>query len=51
MLFIILGCVAMVITGKKAHDRGESIMQRNLDWHQKYAEGKEETKNISVLGK
>lgn len=51
MLFIILGCVVMVITGKKAHDRGESIMQRNLDWHQKYAEGKEEAKNISVLGK
>jgi len=51
MFFIILGCIAMVITGKRARDRGETLMQRNLDWHQKYSEGKEDTKNIGVFGK
>lgn len=52
MLLIIVGCVAMVISGKRARDRGETIMQRNLDWHQKYSEGKgEEIKNVGVFGK
>lgn len=51
MLLIILGCIAMVITGKRARDRGETIMQRNLDWHQKYSEGKEDSKSIGVFGK
>lgn len=51
MFFIILGCIAMIITGKRARDRGETIMQRNLDWHQKYSEGKEDIKNIGVFGK
>lgn len=52
MLLILVGCVVMVVTGKRARDRGESIMQRNLDWHQRYSDGKEEeVKNISLLGK
>lgn len=52
MLLILVGCVVMVVTGKRARDRGESIMQRNLDWHQRYSDGKEEeVKNISILGK
>lgn len=52
MLLILAGCLVMVITGKQARDRGESIMQRNLDWHQKYSEGnEEEIKNIGVFGK
>lgn len=51
MLLLILGCISMVITGKRARDRGETIMQRNLDWHQKYSEGKEESSSIGVFGK
>lgn len=51
MLVMILGCITMVITGKRARDRGETIMQRNLDWHKKYSENKEETSNISIFGK
>lgn len=51
MLVMLLGCVVMVITGKRARDRGETIMQRNLDWHQKYSEGKEESSKINVFGK
>ncbi|VVC29579.1 Protein of unknown function DUF1075 [Cinara cedri] len=52
MLMIIVGCVVMVVTGKRARDRGETIMQRNLDWHQKYDEGNsEEIHNIGLFGK
>lgn len=52
MLLIAFGCVGVIISGKRARDRGETIMQRNLDWHQKYSEGKEdEIKNIGVFGK
>lgn len=52
MLLVLIGCAIMVITGKRARDRGESITQRNLDWHKKYSEGKEEEiKNIGVFGK
>jgi len=51
MLVILMGCVMMVVTGKRARNRGETIMQRNLDWHQKYTEGDEGQKNISVFGK
>lgn len=51
MIAILLGCVVMVVTGKRARDRGETIMQRNLEWHQKYAEGQEDIKNIGVFGK
>lgn len=52
MLLMLIGCAGMVISGKRARDRGESLVQRNLDWHKKYAEGKEEdVKNIGVFGK
>ncbi|XP_050427474.1 UPF0389 protein GA21628-like [Adelges cooleyi] len=52
MLFVILGCIGMVYTGKQARDRGESLNQRNLDWHKKYSESNdEEVKNIGVFGK
>lgn len=51
MFVIILGCIAMVITGRRARDRGETIMQRNLDWHQKYSEGNGESSSIGVFGK
>lgn len=52
MLLVIVGCVAMVVTGKRARDRGETIMQRNLDWHQQFSDNKEsEVKTIGVFGK
>lgn len=51
MIAMIMGCVLMITTGKKARDRGETIMQRNLDWHQKYFDGNEDQKNIGVFGK
>lgn len=51
MVLILVGCVIMIVSGKRARERGETIMQRNLDWHQKYAEGKEDIKNIGVFGK
>lgn len=51
MIMILLGCMGMVISGKRARDRGESLVQRNLDWHKKYSEGKEEVKNLNVFGK
>lgn len=34
----ILGCIAMVVSGKQAAKRGESVSQMNLDWHKKYNE-------------
>lgn len=32
----ILGCIAMIYSGKQAAERGESVAQMNLDWHKKY---------------
>lgn len=52
MLLVLVGCVAMIVSGKKARDRGETLTDRNLEWHKKYSEGKEEeVKNIGVFGK
>jgi hypothetical protein len=51
MVLILLGCVGMIVSGKRARERGETIMQRNLEWHQKYTEGKDDVKNIGVFGK
>jgi len=51
MALILVGCGIMIITGKRAHDRGESLMQRNLDWHEKYSEGKGDVKNLNLFGK
>lgn len=34
----ILCCIAMVVSGKRAAARGESVSQMNLDWHKKYNE-------------
>lgn len=38
MVLTFLGCVAMIISGKKAAERGESIHKQNLDWHKAYNE-------------
>lgn len=36
MLLTVVGCIAMVISGKKASEDGDSVAQRNLDWHKQY---------------
>lgn len=38
ILATIVGCIAMVISGKKAAARGESVVQSNEEWHRKYNE-------------
>lgn len=34
----IIGCIVMVISGKRAAARGESVQKANLEWHRKYNE-------------
>uniref|UniRef100_A0A0P4WFB8 Uncharacterized protein n=1 Tax=Scylla olivacea TaxID=85551 RepID=A0A0P4WFB8_SCYOL len=34
----LLGCFAMIYSGKKARDAGESVVKTNLDWHKKINE-------------
>lgn len=34
----VIGCVLMVISGKAAQGRGESLTKRNLEWHKKFNE-------------
>ncbi|XP_059474937.1 UPF0389 protein GA21628 isoform X2 [Neocloeon triangulifer] len=36
ILGTIVACVACVISGKQAAERGESVVKMNLDWHKKY---------------
>uniref|UniRef100_A0A182WX15 Uncharacterized protein n=1 Tax=Anopheles quadriannulatus TaxID=34691 RepID=A0A182WX15_ANOQN len=38
MIATAIGCIVMVISGKKAQERGESVAQMNLDWHKEYNE-------------
>lgn len=33
-----IGCILMVMSGKEAAERGESVAQMNLDWHAEYNE-------------
>ncbi|XP_050524493.1 UPF0389 protein GA21628 isoform X3 [Daktulosphaira vitifoliae] len=52
MLLVLVGCVAMIVSGKRARERGETISDRNLEWHKRYTKGdEEEIKNIGVFGK
>lgn len=34
----IIGCILMIISGKKAAKRGESVVKMNQDWHREYDE-------------
>lgn len=36
MLLTIVGCVFMVISGKKAVEKGDSVQKMNQDWHAEY---------------
>lgn len=38
MALTAIGCVFMVISGKKAAERGETVQKQNLDWHKEYNE-------------
>lgn len=38
MALTAIACVFMVISGKKAAERGESVQKANLDWHKEYNE-------------
>ncbi|XP_055373469.1 UPF0389 protein CG9231 isoform X2 [Condylostylus longicornis] len=40
MIIASVGCIVMVISGKNAMGRGESVTKQNLDWHKKYNEDK-----------
>lgn len=36
ILLTIIGCIGMVISGKKAVESGDSVTKQNLDWHNQY---------------
>lgn len=38
MVLTVIGCVAMVISGKAAQGRGETLTRKNLEWHKKFNE-------------
>lgn len=33
-----IGCFVMVISGKRAAKRGESVTKSNIEWHREYNE-------------
>lgn len=41
MLLTAIGCIAMIVSGKKAAEGGDSVQQRNLDWHKEYNKSQE----------
>lgn len=47
---IIIACIVMIMSGKRAANRGESVVNANLEWHKKYneeAEAKERAEGKS----
>lgn len=38
MLATVIGCIIMVISGKQAQERGDTVQKMNLDWHKEYNE-------------
>lgn len=40
MALTALGCVIMVLSGKKAAERGETVRQMNMDWHKSFSADK-----------
>ncbi|XP_055845463.1 UPF0389 protein CG9231 [Episyrphus balteatus] len=36
MALTVVGCIIMIISGKQAAKRGESVAKMNLDWHKEY---------------
>lgn len=38
MIITAIACIGMVVSGKDAAERGESVHKANLDWHAEYNE-------------
>lgn len=38
MLATAIGCIIMIMSGKRAQERGETVQKMNLDWHKEYNE-------------
>ncbi|XP_058463233.1 UPF0389 protein CG9231 [Malaya genurostris] len=38
MIATAIGCIIMILSGKGAQERGESVQKMNLDWHKEYNE-------------
>lgn len=38
MIATAFGCILMILSGKNAQERGESVQKMNLDWHKEYNE-------------
>lgn len=38
MLATAIGCIVMIMSGKRAQERGETVQKMNLDWHKEYNE-------------
>lgn len=38
MLATAIGCIIMIVSGKRAQERGETVQKMNLDWHKEYNE-------------
>lgn len=45
MLLTAIGCVVMIVSGKKAAESGDSVQKQNLDWHKQY------NSDVGVKGK
>lgn len=48
MIFTIIGCVAMIITGKRAAARGDNLPSRTIEWHKKLREEAEAEKKAAL---
>jgi len=45
MILTFLGCVVMIESGKRAHERGESVTQMNIEWHKRQREADNDKNN------
>lgn len=41
ILSTIIGCIVMIVSGKKAAKSGDSVQKQNLDWHKQHNAMKE----------
>lgn len=44
MAATLVACILVSMSGKRARDRGESLLQQNLDWHKAVKEEAEKEK-------
>ena len=38
MALTFIGCAIMIMSGRKAAERGESVLKMNQEWHKEYKE-------------